>query len=116
MRVFIDICVYYWIWIKDFAVIAQLIYILFRKSQVFIWKDSQIWAMKILKLVLIIAPAFKIIDYSEGADMIICAVDTSGEGWGDNLIQVEQNGKQQHAIWYESGIWFNVEKCYDAGK
>ena len=72
--------------------------------------------MKIFKLALIIISTLKIIDYIEGAGMIICAVDTSGEGWGDNLIQVEQNGKQQHAIWYESGIWFDVEKHYDIGK
>ena len=89
---------------------------LFRKSQVFIWEGPQIRAMEILKLALTTAPALKTIDYSEGAGMIICAVDASGEGWGGNLMQVERNGKRRHAIRYESGIWSDVEKRYDAGK
>ena len=42
--------------------------------------------MKIFKLVLIITPAFKIIDYFEGMSMIICAINISGEGWRGNLI------------------------------
>ena len=42
--------------------------------------------MKILKLILTIAPIFKIIDYSKEAGMIICIVNASGKGWGDNLM------------------------------
>ena len=42
--------------------------------------------MEIFKLVLIIAPTLKIINYSKEADMIIYAVDASDEDWGDNLI------------------------------
>ncbi len=33
-RVFIEVCVYYWIWIKNFAIIAQSIYMLFQKGKV----------------------------------------------------------------------------------
>ena len=72
--------------------------------------------MEILKLALTIAPALKTIDYFEGVGMIIYAVDASGEDWGNNLIQIERNGKQQHIIQYKSEIWFNMKKCYDAGK
>ena len=50
--------------------------------------------MKILKLVLMTAPALKIINYSKKVDMIIYTVDASGEGWGDNFIQIEWNRKQ----------------------
>ena len=49
--------------------------------------------MKILKLILIIAPAFKIINYSKKMSMIIYTINTSDEDWGGNLMQVEWNGK-----------------------
>ena len=42
--------------------------------------------MKILKLVLIIIPALKIINYFEEVGIIIYAIDASDEDWGGNLI------------------------------
>ena len=39
-RAFIRVCMYYQIWIKNFVIIAQLIYILFKKNKAFIWKNS----------------------------------------------------------------------------
>ena len=45
--------------------------------------------MEILKLALTTAPALKIIDYFEGVGIIIYTIDASGEGWGNNLMQVE---------------------------
>ena len=42
--------------------------------------------MKILKLVLIIISAFKIIDYTEEADMIIYIININDEGWGGNFM------------------------------
>ena len=42
--------------------------------------------MKILKLVLIIVSALKIIDYFEEAGIIIYTVNTSNEDWGNNLM------------------------------
>ena len=89
MRAFIEICMYYWIWIKNFTVIAQLIYVLFKKDKAFIWEDLQIQVMKILKLVLMTASALKIINYIEDVGEVICAVDASKKGWGDNLMQVK---------------------------
>ena len=50
--------------------------------------------MKILKLALMTVSVLKIINYSEEVGMIIYAIDISGEDWGGNLMQVEQNGKQ----------------------
>ena len=52
---------------------------LFRKSQVFIWKDPQIQAMKILKLTLITIPALKTINYFKEVGMIIYTINTSDE-------------------------------------
>ena len=92
-RAFIGVCVYYHIWIKDFAVIAQPIYVLFWKGQVFVWEGSQVKAMEILKLALTTAPALKSIDYEKEAGTIYCRVDASGDGWGGNLMQEERGGK-----------------------
>ena len=89
IKVFIEVCMYYQIWIKDFIIITQLIYILFRKSKVFIWKDSQIQAMKILKLVLITVFTLKFINYTEDADKVIYTVNVSEKDWEDNFIQVK---------------------------
>ena len=62
---------------------------LFKKEKMFIWKNSQIQIMKILKLILIIISAFKILDYDEDADEIICTVDVSKENWEENLMQMK---------------------------
>ena len=45
----------------------------------FIWEGSQVQAMETLKLALTTALALKIIDYTEDADEIICAVNVSGK-------------------------------------
>ena len=50
--------------------------------------------MKIFKLALIIISTLKIIDYIEGAGMIIYTIDTNNEGCRDNFIQIKWNGKQ----------------------
>ena len=42
--------------------------------------------MKILKLVLMIISTFKIINYFKEANMIIYAINTNDEDWGDNLM------------------------------
>ena len=72
--------------------------------------------MKILKLVLTIISALKIIDYIENADKIICTVDVSEKDWKDNLMQVKQEEKRWYIICYKNEIWSDVEKCYDAEK
>ena len=93
VRAFIEICMYYWIWIKNFVIIAQFIYVLFKKNKAFVWKNSQIQAMKTLKLVLTTAFTFKIINYIESTDEVICAVNVSEKNWEDNLMQIEQEEK-----------------------
>jgi len=115
-RAFIGVCVYYRIWIKDFAIIAKPIFLLFRKNEPFAWTNLQVQAMETLKLALTTAPALKSIDYEKGAGEIIVGVDASGGGWGGILMQLERNGKRRHPIRYESGIWSATEKRYDAGK
>ena len=78
-RAFIGVCVYYRVWIKDFAIITQPIFVLFRKNEIFIWEGPQIRAMETLKLALTTAPVFKSINYDTNAGEIIAAVNVSGE-------------------------------------
>ena len=42
--------------------------------------------MEILKLILIIASAFKIINYFKEVSMIIYIINASDEDWGNNFI------------------------------
>src|SRR5271167_3051469 len=72
-RSFIGVCVYYRIWVKDFAIIAQPIYFLLKKNVIWNWGLEQDQAMDKLKLALTQAPALVRIDYSEGAGEIILA-------------------------------------------
>ena len=115
-KVFIEVCMYYWIWIKNFIIITQLIYVLFKKSKAFIWEDSQIQMIKTLKLILTTASALKIIDYTENMSEVICTINVSREDWKDNLMQVKQEEKKWHVIHYKNKIWSDVKKHYDVRK
>ena len=101
---------------QNFIVIIQLIYILFKKSKVFVWENSQIQVMKIFKLILTTASALKIINYIKNANEIICTININEKNWKNNLIQVKQNKKKWHVIHYKNKIWLNVKKYYDARK
>lgn len=59
-------------------------------------------AMNLLKLAFITPPALVFLDYSEGADDIILAVDASLKGWGG--VSVEKVQGKRHLSKYESGI------------
>jgi hypothetical protein len=103
-RAFIGVCVYYWIWIKDFSVIAEPIYCLFKKVVPWNWGLEQDLAMSALKTALTSAPALVKIIYVDGAREIILAVDASLKGWGAVLMQLNALGKR-HPSRYESGLW-----------
>ena len=85
-RMFIDVCVYYQSWIRDFSVIAKSIFMLFKKNQLFFWENSQIRVIKTLKTVLITVFALKSIEYKEERDKIICTMNVNEEKWEDILI------------------------------
>ena len=85
-RAFIGVCVYYRIWVKEFAIVADSIYRLMRKGVEWKWGREQDEAMDALKLALTSAPALVKLDYSEGAGAIILAVDVSLKGWGAVLM------------------------------
>jgi len=114
-RAFIGICGYYRIWIESYALIAEPIYKLCRKGEIFRWEKEQAEAMEILKEALTTAPALVGISYEPEAGDIIAAFDASKRGWGAVLMQ-EDEQKRRHPARYESGLWSASEMNYDAGK
>ena len=114
-RAFIGVCVYYRIWIPEFASIARPIFRLFQSGTPFDWGMPQILAMEKLKEALTTAPALMPISYEADAGEIIMAVDASLDGWGGILMQLDKE-KKRHPSRYESGLWNEAERKYDAGK
>ena len=113
---FLGICVYYQIFIPEFAIISAPIYALFKKDVEFHWEKAQWQAMSTLQTMLTSPPTLVTLSYTEGAGEIILAVDASLSGWGSVLMQVDINTKNQHLMWYESGVWSPTECKYDARK
>jgi hypothetical protein len=112
VREFIEICVFYRIFIASFVFIAQSIYALLKKNVLFVWNSTQQKAMNIFKIVFINSFAFIFIDYA--IDVIILAMNASLEDWRE-ILMILRNEKR-HSMRYESEIWSNVEKKYDVIK
>ena len=70
--------------------------------------------MNLLKLALITLLALVLFDYLKKVGEIILAVDASLKEWGGVLMQLVLG--KRHFSRYESGIWSNVEKKYNATK
>jgi hypothetical protein len=111
-RDFIEICVFYRVFIVDFILIAQFIYVLLKKNVFFVWNSIQQKAMNILKIVFINSFAFIFIDYA--IDVIILAMNASLEDW-KKILMILRN-KKRHSMRYENEIWSDVEKKYDVIK
>ena len=115
-RAFIGIAVYYRIFIKDFAIIAAPIFQLFRKNVRFKWDEGCSTAMEQLKGLLVEAPILVSLDFSTSALRVVLEIDASTSvGWGAVLSQFREDGKL-HPARFESGIWSDSEKKYDALK
>ena len=115
-KVFISVCVYYQSWIRNFSVIAKSIFMFFKKNWLFLWKNFQMQVMKIFKTMLMTAFTLRSIEYEEEKDEIICAMNVNDEKWRKVLMQQEKNEKCCHIIYYESRLWSEVEKKYNAKK
>jgi hypothetical protein len=113
-RVFIDVYVYYRIWIKLFVLIVALIYKLLKKNVDFIWENEQIEFMNKLKQILISSLALIFIDYSSDAELIILDVNANLKEWDDVLMQLIAS--KRYSVRYESKIWSNAKAKYDAIK
>jgi ribonuclease HI len=115
-RAFIGIAVYYRIFIKVFSLIAAPIFQLFRKGKRFEWNDECANAMRMLKGSLMTAPVLVSLDFSAAALGIELGIDASTTvGWGAVLSQYREDGKL-HPARYESGVWSDTERKYDALK
>ena len=131
-RAFIRICVYYRALIKDFLVVAEPIFRLFRHSHViskappekkrkrkeveFVWEAEQEKAMEKLKTALSSAPALKPLVYTPEDDgfveRIVLGVDACGLGFGA-ILQQEDRESRRHPVRYESGLWMPPKTRYD---
>ena len=61
------------------------------------------------------APVLVVLDFSSSALPIILATDASKIGWGGVLQQLQNDGTRRPAR-FESGIWNDIERKYDAVK
>jgi hypothetical protein len=114
-RSFMGLCGYYRIWVIGYAIIAAPIYNLFIKGTPFLWGKAQRNAMAQLKMAITSAPALMPIRYDEPLLAIFVMVDASLEGWGGVLEQEDAEG-QRHPARFESGVWSEAERNYDACK
>ncbi len=112
VREFIEICVFYRVFIADFALIAQSIYALLKKNVSFVWELAQQEAMNTFKIALINSFALTSIDYA--IDVVILAMNASLEDW-KKILMILRNEKR-HSMRYESDIWSNAKKKYDVIK
>jgi hypothetical protein len=112
VRKFIEICVFYRVFIADFVFIAQLIYALLKKNVSFVWKLAQQEIMNILKIAFINFFAFTFIDYA--IDVVILAMNANLENW-KKILMILRNEKK-HSMRYENEIWSDAKKKYDVIK
>ncbi len=106
VREFIEICVFYRVFIADFAFIAQSVYAFLKKNVSFVWKLAQQKVMNILKIAFINFFAFIIIDYA--MNVVILAIHASLEDWKEILIILRNEKK--HLMRYKHEIWLNAKK------
>jgi len=115
-HVFIDLCVYYWLWINRFAIISSSIYDLFKKNIVFLWMLKQQQTMNKLKILLSTELIIQQLDYDSDTKDIILTVNSSKKEWGFCLMQKVKNGQCCHVCQYDSGVWTNAKSRYNTDK
>ena len=116
VRAFIDVCVYYRIWIMNFIIIASSIYRLLRNEKFFVWTEKQKDVMNILKLTLTTASALRPLNYSFLTDEIILTVDFNLKRWDVILFQINSETSKNHFPRYENGLWTMFKSKYDVTK
>lgn len=108
---------YYHQWVHEYKILLIPLFKLLRKDATFEWGEEQKNGWKLVVQALTTAPALVSIDYSEGAGLIIAAVDSSGTGWGCCMMQCSREDPNlRHPVRFESRVWNVTEQRYDAGK
>jgi len=107
--VFIDLCVYYWLWIKNFTLIAASIYNLFKKNRVYQWDDEQQEVMNKLKIVLSTQFVIWLLNYDEDTENIVLTVNSSLKEWSLCFMQIVKNKKYNMSanMTVKSELWQN---------
>ena len=114
--VFIEVYVYYKIWIMNFVIIVILIYRLLKNEKSFMWKEKQKIAMNILKLTLTIAFVLKSLNYFSLIDEIILTMNFSLKKWNIIFSQINFEIDKRHFFWYKSELWIDSKSHYDVIK
>ena len=104
VRAFIEVCIYYKIWIMNFVIIAALIYRLLKNEKSFMWKEKQKIVMNILKLILTTASALKSLNYFFLIDEIILTMNFNLKKWSVIFSQINFEIDKRHFSWYESEL------------
>ena len=116
VRAFINVCMYYRIWITNFIIIASFIYCLLKNEKFFVWAKKQKNVINILKLILTTASTLKLLNYSFLIDKIILIVDFSLKKWDAILIQINSETSKIYSFRYKSNLWTMFELKYDITK
>ena len=115
LRAFLGLAGFYRLWAPSFTLIARPLYDLTKKNTPWTWTENHQWAMEHLARLITTAPCLAPLEYGEGSGAIYLMIDASLHGWGAVLEQVGHDGKR-HPCRFESGIWSDAEKRYDATK
>lgn len=116
LRSFLGIVGYYRVWIMSFGLIARPLYDLMKKEVKWDWRVEHQTAMLMLQHMVTTAPVLAPLLFGvPGYGQVYLMTDASLEGWGAVIEQVGPD-KKRHPCRFESGIWSNAEKRYDATK
>jgi hypothetical protein len=116
VRAFLGLVGFYRIWICGFAIIAEPLYGLTRKEVAWVWEEKHQGAMDKLRGMVVQAPILATLIFDDPRyGQVFLMTDASLEGWGGVIEQVGPDSKR-HPCRFESGIWSDAEKRYDATK
>ena len=113
VRAFIEVCVYYKIWIMNFIIIVAFIYRFLKNEESFIWKEKQKIAMNILKLILTTAFALKSLNYFFLIDKIILIMNFNLKKWNIIFSQINFKIDKRHFFRYKNELWIESKFRYD---
>ena len=116
VRIFIDVYVYYRIWIMNFIIITFFIYCLLKNEKFFVWAEEQKNIMNILNLILTTASTLRFLNYSFLIDEISLIVDFSLKKWNAILFQINSETNKNDFFRYENDLWTMFESKYNVTK
>ena len=116
IQTFINVCVYYRIWVINFVIIAFFIYHFLKNEKFFMWAEEQKDVINILTLILTTAPTLILLNYSLLINEIILAVNFNLKKWNVILFQINSETSKNHVSCYENDLWTMFESKYDITK